>query len=88
MQGWTAAMDPTNHQKTLKALQRFDKDTPLRILDQQLRATRVLIQPTPDLQIGTIDVAAWKQTEKIMLDQKQISSPVFVEKVLKPFGSY
>jgi len=88
MQGWTAAMDPVNHQKALKALQRFDKDTPLRILDQQLRATRVLIQPTPDLQIGTIDVAAWKQTEKIMLDQKQISSPVFVEKVLRPFGSY
>ncbi len=88
MQGWTAAMDPANHQKALKALQGFDKDTPLRILDQQLSATRELIQPTPDLKIGTIDVAAWKQTEKIMLDQKQISSPVFVEKVLRPFGSY
>ena len=33
------------------------------------------------------DVEAWKQTENIMLNQKQISHPVFVEKVLKPFGS-
>jgi NitT/TauT family transport system substrate-binding protein len=88
MQGWIAAMDPANHQKTLKALQRFDKDTPMRILDQQLSVTRELVHPTPDLKIGTIDVAAWKQTEKIMLDQKQISSPVFVEKVLRPLGSY
>jgi NitT/TauT family transport system substrate-binding protein len=88
LQGWTEALDPPNHQKAFKTLQRFDKDTPLHILDKQLTATRKLIQPAPDFKIGTIDVAAWKQTEKIMLDQKQISNPVFVEKVLRPFGSY
>jgi NitT/TauT family transport system substrate-binding protein len=87
MQGWTEALDPSNHQKALKTLQRFDKDTPWPILDQQLTATRKLIQPTPDFPIGTFDVEAWKQTEKIMLNQKQISSPVMVEKVLRPFGS-
>jgi NitT/TauT family transport system substrate-binding protein len=87
LQGWSEALDPSNHQKALKTLQRFDKDTPLHILDQQLTATRELIQPRPDFKIGTIDVAAWQQTEKIMLDQKQISAPVFVEKVLKSFGA-
>ncbi|MGD2269895.1 MAG: ABC transporter substrate-binding protein [Desulfobacterales bacterium] len=87
LQGWSEALYPPNHQKALKTLQRFDKDTPLHILDQQLTATRELIQPRPDFKIGTIDVAAWQQTEKIMLDQKQISAPVFVERVLKPFGT-
>ncbi len=87
LQGWTEALNPSNHQKTLKTLQHFDKDTPWHILDQQLAETRKLIQPMPDFRIGTIDVAAWKQTEKIMLDQEQISAPVFVEKFLKPFGS-
>ena len=28
--------------------------------------------------IGTFDVEAWQQTEKIMLEQKQISAPVDV----------
>ena len=88
IQGWSEALDPPNHQRALKTLQRFDKDTPLHILDQQLTATRKLIQPTPEFKIGTIDVVAWKQTEKIMLDQKQITRPVFVEKVLRPLGSY
>jgi NitT/TauT family transport system substrate-binding protein len=88
LQGWTEAMDQTNHQKVLKTLQHFDKDTPLYILDKQLSATRKLIQPTPGFTIGTIDVEAWKQTEKIMLDQNQISAPVIVEKVLRPLGSH
>ena len=82
------ALDPANHQKAIMTLQRFDKDTSRQILDQQLTATRKLIQPTPEFKIGTIDVAAWKQTEKIMMDQKQISTPVNVEKVLRPWGSY
>jgi NitT/TauT family transport system substrate-binding protein len=88
MLGWTQALDLKNHPKALKTLQRFDKDTPLHILDEQLNETRTLIQPTPEFKVGTIDVEAWQQTEKIMLDQKQISKPVFVEKVLKPLGTY
>ncbi|UCH24122.1 MAG: ABC transporter substrate-binding protein [Deltaproteobacteria bacterium] len=88
MLGWTQALDFNNHPKAIKTLQRFDKDTPVHILDQQLNETRKLIQPTPGFKVGTIDVAAWKQTEKIMLDQKQISTPVFVEKVLKSYIPY
>ena len=88
MQGWTEALDPSNHQKAIKTLQRLDQDTALHILDQQLTATRKLIQPAPDFKIGTLDVAAWKQTETIMLDQKVIPGPVYVEKVLRPLGSY
>jgi hypothetical protein len=33
-----------------------------------------------------IDMAAWKQTEEIMLAQKLIPVPVYVEKLLKTLG--
>lgn len=83
MQGWRESLDPANEQKALKTLQQFDKDTSQHILEQQLAVTRKLIKPKPHIDIGSIDVAAWKQTEQIMLDQKQIPKPVFVEKVLQ-----
>ncbi len=42
------------------------------------------MMPTPDFEFGKIDLAAWKQTEEIMLSQKLIPVPVYVEKLLKP----
>lgn len=82
LQGWREAMNPANRKKAIATLQQFDKDTPLHILEKQLDVTRKLIQPTPDIAIGTMDVDAWKQTEKIMLEQNQIPEPVHVETVL------
>ena len=40
---------------------------------KQLVITRGLIKPFKDTRIGMIDMEAWQQTEKIMLEQKQIS---------------
>ncbi len=80
--GWEKALDPDNSEKALDMLQQYDRDTPRELLEAQLAITRTLVKPTPDLVIGTIDVAAWKQTETIMRDQKQIAQPVGVEKAL------
>jgi NitT/TauT family transport system substrate-binding protein len=82
--GWEAALDPTNEAQALDTLQQFDKDTPRELLVEQLAITRTLVKPTPNLAIGTIDTAAWRQTETIMLDQNQIAKSVGVEAVLHP----
>ena len=83
LRGWRESLDPANEKKALETLQQFDKDTSLHILRKQLAVTRKLIKPKADINIGSIDMEAWKQTEQIMLNQKQIPKPVFVEKVLK-----
>jgi NitT/TauT family transport system substrate-binding protein len=86
LQGWEKALDPANEANTLETLKKFDKDTPADIMQQQLAITRSLIKPFKDTRIGTFDVEAWKQTERIMLDQKQITNPVAVHKVIhSPF---
>jgi NitT/TauT family transport system substrate-binding protein len=82
--GWEAALDPANTARALDTLQQFDRDTPRERLAEQLDITRTLIKPTAALKIGTIDTPAWKQTEQIMLTQKQIGKPVQVETVLHP----
>ncbi len=80
---WTEALDRSHEKEALKVLAKFDKNTAPDIQAQQLAATRPLIQPTPDTRIGQIDVAAWQQTEQIMLTQKQIDKPVDIRRVLK-----
>ena len=86
LQGWEAALNPGNEEQALETLRQFDKDTASDIMRKQLVMTRSLIKPFKDTRIGTVDLEAWKQTEKIMLEQKQISSPVGVEKVIRsPF---
>jgi NitT/TauT family transport system substrate-binding protein len=85
IEGWQEAVAPENNEKAISVLRQFDKDTPVEIIRRQLAATRGLIKPEPESIIGRIDVKAWKQTEQIMLDQKLISGPVHLDKILKPF---
>ena len=79
LQGWEDALDPENEEQALKTLRQFDIDTAADIMRKQLVITRSLIKPFKDTRIGTVDLAAWQQTEKIMLEQKQIPGPVAVE---------
>ena len=88
LKGWQASLNPANANKTISMLQKFDKDSTIKTLREQLDITRNLIQPDASVPIGTIDIAAWKQTENIMLKQKQISSPVMVDKYLKQISKY
>jgi NitT/TauT family transport system substrate-binding protein len=84
LEGWRESLDPVNQEKALAAIQEFDRDTPASILSEQLSATRRLMKPSPDTDVGTIDIAAWQQTEEIMLEQKLIPAPVSVERILSP----
>jgi len=84
IQGWTEALDPENKEQAIKIMLKYDPETPEAIVRQQLPATRILMLPSAGFQFGKIDVAAWKQTEKIMLDQKLIDNPVHIETRLKP----
>ena len=84
LQGWREALDPANKETAIQLLLKYNKETPEEIVRQQLPATRILMMPSADLKFGTIDVAAWKQTEEIMLAQKLIPVRVYVEKLLKP----
>ncbi len=86
LQGWREALDPANEEKTIAMVLKYNKETPEEIVRQQLPATRILMLPTPDFKFGTIDTAAWKQTEDIMVAQKLIPVSVYVEKLLKPIG--
>ena len=84
IQGWTEALDPKNKEQAIKTVMMYNQETPEDIVRQQLPATRILMLPTAGFQFGKIDVAAWKQTEAIMLDQKQIDDPVNIENRLRP----
>lgn len=76
MAGWKAAMDPDNETNVIRSLAAQDRDTPKTIISRQLAATRRLIQPDPEIPVGTIDPNAWQQTEQIMVRQKLIPGPV------------
>jgi NitT/TauT family transport system substrate-binding protein len=87
IEGWQEAVATENNEKAVSLLRQFDRDTPEEIIRRQLAATRGLIKPGPESDIGRIDISAWKQTEQIMLDQKLISGPVHLDNVLKPIDS-
>lgn len=84
--GWQQALAPANREKALNSIRQFDRDTSLPILDRQLAVTRALVHPRVDVPIGTIDGAAWTQTEEIMRAQAQISRPAHVHRALYPVG--
>jgi NitT/TauT family transport system substrate-binding protein len=84
--GWQQALDPINQEEAIKTLQKYDPDTPRPILEEQLKITRELIQPTSVLAIGTIDEKGWEQTTNIMQAQKQLPLEIDLKTILKPLG--
>ncbi|MBU1053317.1 MAG: ABC transporter substrate-binding protein [Proteobacteria bacterium] len=80
---WNEALDPANSDKTIDTIHKFDRDTSSDIMRQQLDITRQLMKPNEKTVFGEIDVDAWKETEKIMLEQKLIAVPVNIETRLK-----
>lgn len=86
LQGWEEALEPANKEEAIATVQRFDKDTATKIIRDQLEATRKLMKPSSGSQVGEIDIEAWKETEKIMLDQRLIPRPIDVERILMPYA--
>jgi NitT/TauT family transport system substrate-binding protein len=84
LRGWRESLAPANKEEAIKVVLQHNRETPEDIVRKQLPVTRSLMMPTPDFEFGKIDVAAWRQTEKIMLDQRLIAAPVNVETLLKP----
>ena len=79
LKGWKTAMDPANEAAALKVVKQKDRINSDEIRRKQLDATRDLIKPSKSVKIGTINIKAWKQTESIMLREKQIKKPVHIE---------
>jgi NitT/TauT family transport system substrate-binding protein len=84
MEAWREALFTENKEKAIETVLKYNQETPAEIVAKQLPATRILMIPRKDSIFGKIDVEAWKQTEKIMLDQKLIPAPVNIEKRLIP----
>lgn len=74
--GWRQALDPVNAEKAIRAVQKFDMDTRVEILSEQLLRTRKLILPVENAVLGAIDHDAWRQTESMMRTHNQIAQPV------------
>ena len=84
LQAWREALNPKNKDKAIETVLKYNQETLEEIVRKQLPATRILMLPAPDFEFGKIDVAAWKQTEQIMLAQKLIAGPVHIENKLNP----
>ncbi|HLH89030.1 MAG TPA: ABC transporter substrate-binding protein [Xanthobacteraceae bacterium] len=75
--GWEDAMSPSNRERAAHDVSAavgaalVDIDS----VREQIDATRPLVKPTTDHQIGAIDVAAWKQTEDVMYAQRLLKAP-------------
>jgi NitT/TauT family transport system substrate-binding protein len=84
LQAWEEALNPDNEDKAIETVLKYNQETPEEIVRQQLPATRILMLPSAGVQFGQIDIAAWKQTEEIMLAQKVIDNPVDIASRLGP----
>lgn len=66
IEGWREAMAPENLSKAVEIVHAHDPETPPRLIAEQLTATRPLVAP-PGKDVGTIDVAAWEETARILM---------------------
>jgi len=83
IKAWDEALNPANSDKAIETIRKFDKDTSAGVIRRQLDITRRFMKPSGKTIFGAIDIAAWKQTESIMLEQKLISAPIGIEQRLK-----
>jgi NitT/TauT family transport system substrate-binding protein len=79
LDGWRQALDPVNAEKALRAVRKFDLDTTVEVLSEQLTRTRDLILTGDHSVLGAIDHNAWRQTETMMRTHKQIARPVDID---------
>ncbi len=84
LKAWADALSEENLENAVALLKRYAPETPKPILEEQIRATRTLVLPDGVAMPGMIDMAAWRQTEQIMVDQQLIDKPVKIERLLKP----
>jgi len=76
LKGWEESLSGKKMSLAIETIKTFDQTTAPDIIQKQLVESLSLMKPNPDILIGTIDKAAWKETEKTLLTQKLISKPV------------
>ncbi len=76
VEGWQAAMDLSNLDTTARMVHRFDSDTSIAVIKEQLISTRTFVIPQGKGPIGRIDRAAWAQTLGIMSSQGLIKREI------------
>jgi len=77
---WQDAMDPANQESTIAVIAARDKGNSEAIIKLQLVSTRELVAAA---HFGSIDKAAWVQTEQIMLKEQQIKKTVDIQNWLR-----
>ncbi len=88
LKGWNDSLQSENIQKSIKIISRYKEksgsDVNKEIIEEQIKQTRKLVLPKNSSSVlGEIDVAAWKNAEKIMIDQDIIDSEVHIENYLR-----
>jgi len=76
LKGWNAALEIKNISQAIDIIQLFDETTERKLIEKQVRSSRALMKPTGQHPLGTINMADWKKTEQILLDQKMLTKPV------------
>jgi len=85
LEGWRDALDPRHLEQAVQVLLESDRETPEAVVRRQLPVTRELMLPPAGVAFGTIDAAAWQQTDEILRSQKLIPGSVDVESLLFTF---
>ena len=80
-EAWEEALDPKNEEEAVRVLKRYNPDTPLPILREQIRETRTMVL-LGDGRMGAIDRAAWEKTLEIMRREGLIKGVVDLGKIL------
>ncbi|MEZ0329122.1 MAG: ABC transporter substrate-binding protein [Dissulfuribacterales bacterium] len=82
LKGWKQALDAKNERAAADAVHEFDGSVSVELIREQLAATRELVV-SGALPIGTIDKAAWRDSEDIMFRQGLIARHVDIAAILK-----
>jgi len=76
LKGWTAALDSKNLVQSVEIIHSFDEATDPKLIEKQVISSRTLMKASDNLPLGTINTSDWKQTERFLLDQKILATPV------------
>lgn len=82
LEGWKQAIASQNEMRVAEAIHEFDSSVSIDLIQDQLAATRDLVVSAA-LPIGTIDKAAWRDSEETMFNQGLIVRHVDLARILK-----
>ncbi len=78
---WDAVLSMENLHAAALALHETDSDTPVQTIMKQIESTRAFVM-TDGKKTGRIDAEAWRQTARIMFEQKIVDRHVQVDSIL------